>query len=138
MNENEEKPDLVVWDKERGYFQKGLSYGSNVGAPAINLENVIGWKQSNADVANKNFQTKFDELKKEYEKLVQEVNLNELVYSSKYSFTPVMGQVYHLYTKADDTLFLSLISPDTWKQQYIGSFKLDTDHKWVKIEFLAR
>ena len=106
MEENEEKPDLVVWDKEKGYYQKGLSYGSNVSAPAINLENVGGWKQSNAELANKNFKTKFDELKEEYDKLVQEVQLNELVYSAKYNFTPVMGQVYHLYIKSDDTLFL--------------------------------
>lgn len=138
MKENEEKPDQVVWTKEKGYYQKGLTYGSNVSAPAINLENINGWKQSNVDVANKNFQTKFEELKQEYERLVHEVQLNELVYSSKYSFTPVMGQVYHLYSKADESLFLSLISPDTWKQQYIGSFKLDTDHKWIKVDFLPR
>ena len=69
MQENEEKPDLVVWDNERGYYQKGLSYGSNVSAPAIKLDNVSGWKQSNADVANKNFKTKFDELKEEYDYL---------------------------------------------------------------------
>ncbi|WP_395802700.1 DUF2452 domain-containing protein [Daejeonella sp.] len=134
MEENEEKPDLVVWDKEKGYYQKGLSYGSNVSAPAIKLDNVSGWKQANADVANKNFQTKFDELKEEYERLVQEVQLNELVYSSKYNFTPIMGQVYHLYRKADESLFLSMISPDSWKQEYLGSFKLDTSHKWAKID----
>ena len=134
MEENEEKPDLVVWDKEKGYYQKSLSYGSNVSAPAINLENVGGWKQSNAELANKNFKTKFDELKEEYDKLVQEVQLNELVYSAKYNFTPVMGQVYHLYSKTDDTLFLSMISPDSWNQKYLGSFKLDASHKWSKTE----
>ena len=38
------KPDLVVWDEEKGYYSKELSYGSNVGAPAIKLEDVGGWK----------------------------------------------------------------------------------------------
>ena len=134
MVENEEKPDLVVWDNERGYYQMGLSYGSNVSAPAISLENVGGWKQSNAELANKNFKTKFDELKEEYERLVNEVQLNELVYSAKYNFTPVMGEVYHLYSKTDDSIFLSLISPDSWNQKYLGSFKLDASHKWSKTE----
>lgn len=134
MKENEEKPDQIVWTKEKGYYQKGLTYGSNVGSPAINIENVTGWKQSNAELANKNFKTKFDELKEEYEKLVHEVRLNELVYSAKYSFTPVMGQVYHLYSKADDSLFLSMISPDCWNQKYMGSFKLDASHKWSKTD----
>jgi hypothetical protein len=45
-----------------------------------------------------------------------------------------MGQVYHLYSKADDSLFLSMISPDSWKQKYLGSFKLDTSHKWAKVD----
>lgn len=135
MAQEEKKPDLVVWDKEEGYYQKGLTYGTNVSAPAINVENITGWKQSNAELANQNFKTKFDELKEAYEKLVSEVNLNELVYSSKYSFIPVMGQVYHLYSKADETYFLSLIAPNSWTQKYVASFKLDASHKWAKVEF---
>lgn len=134
MEENEDKPDMVVWDKEKGYYQKGLTYGTNVSAPAITLENVGGWKQSNVALANKNFKTKFHELKEEYDKLVNEVQLNELVYSAKYNFTPVMGEIYHLYCKTDDTLFLSMISPNSWNQKYQGSFKLDASHKWSKTE----
>lgn len=134
MAQEEKKPDLVVWDKEDGYFQKGLSYGTNVSAPAINIENVSGWKQSNANLANQNFKTKFDELKEAYEKLVNEVQLNELVYLAKYNFIPVMGQTYHLYSKADETHFLSLIDPKSWKQEYLGSFKLDASHKWSRVE----
>ncbi len=135
MAQEEKKPDLVVWDKEEGYYQKGLTYGTNVSAPAINVENITGWKQSNAELANQNFKTKFDELKEAYEKLVSEVNLNELVYASKYSFIPVMGQVYHLYSKADETYFLSLIAPNSWAQKYVASFKLDASHKWAKVDF---
>lgn len=133
MEENSDKPDLVVWDTEKGYYQKGLSYGSNLSAPAISLENVSGWKQANVEQANTNFKTRFDEIKEELERLVNEVKINELVYSAKYSFIPVMGQPYHLYKKADGSTFLSLVPPNTWKQEYLGSFKLDTDHKWFKI-----
>jgi hypothetical protein len=128
------KPDLVVWDEEKGYYQKELTYGSNVGAPAIKMDDVGGWKQSQANIANKQFKSKYEELKEEFKKLIEQVNWNELVYSSTYSFIPVMGETYHLYIKKDDTTFLSLISPIEWNQNYIGSFKLDSTQKWIRVE----
>ncbi len=42
-----DKPDLVVWDEERGYYQRELTYGSNHGAPAIKLEDAIKEKYEN-------------------------------------------------------------------------------------------
>lgn len=127
------KPDLVVWDKERGYYSKELTYGSSVGAPAIRLEDVTGWKANQANEVNKQFKTKYEELKEEFQKLIDEVNWNELVYSSQYSFIPIIGGIYHLYVGKSDNLFLSLISPNEWNQQHIGSFKLDSTNKWIKI-----
>jgi len=35
-------PDLVVYSEEKGFYSKELTYGSNVGAPAIKLEDVSG------------------------------------------------------------------------------------------------
>lgn len=127
------KPDLVVWDEERGYYSKELTYGSSVGAPAIKLEDVTGWKANQANEVNKQFKTKYEELKEEFQKLIDEVNWNELVYTSSYSFIPVVGGVYHLYVGKSDNLFLSLISPNEWNQQHIGSFKLDSTNKWIKV-----
>ena len=127
------KPDLVVWNEEKGYYQKELTYGSNVGAPAIKLEDVGGWKQMHANTVNKHFRSKYEELKEEFQKLIDEVNWNELVYSSDYSFIPVIGETYHLYMRKNDTTFLSLIDPNSWKQNYIGSFKLDSTQKWIKV-----
>ena len=127
------KPDLVVWDEEKGYYSKELAYGSNVGAPAIKLEDVKGWKANQANEVNKQFKTKYEELKEEFSRLVDEVNWNELVYSSSYSFIPVIGQTYHLYVGKSEELFLSLIGPNEWKQQHVGSFKLDSTYKWIKI-----
>ena len=127
------KPDIVVWDEERGYYSKELTYGSNVGAPAIKLEDVKGWKANQANEVNKQFKTKYEELKEEFQKLVDEVNWNELVYTSQYSFIPVVGGTYHLYVGKSDNLFLSLISPNEWNQQHVGSFKLDSTNKWIKV-----
>jgi hypothetical protein len=130
---SKKKPDLVVWDEEKGYYQRELTYGSNHGAPAIKLDDVTGWKESQIHSANKQFKTRYDELKEEFQKLVDEVNFNELVYSSKYSFIPVVGESYYLYDKGDGTTFMSLISPNQWNQKYIGTFKLDSQYKWIKL-----
>lgn len=127
------KPDLVVWSEERGYYPGQLSYGSNLGAPAIKLEDVDGWKKNQALDANKHFGAKFEELKEEYNKMLEEVYWNDLVYQSEYSFIPLVGDVYHLYKRKNESTFLSLIEPVSWNMEYLGTFKLDSSKKWIKI-----
>ena len=128
------KPDLVVWSEERGYYPRELTYGSNLGAPAIKLDNVAGWKASNIQTVNQEFETRYNELMEEARKLKQEYEWNDLIYSKvQYSFQPTLGQVYHLYSREDHSLFLSIIDPKSWNMQYVGSFKLDSSNKWIKI-----
>jgi hypothetical protein len=127
------KPDLVVWSKERGYYASQLTYGSNLGAPAIKLEDVAGWKTSQAMGANKHFNVRYEELKDEFNKMLEEVHWNDMVYSSDYSFIPVIGETYHLYERANGKKFLSIIDPSSWNIKHLGSFKLDSDKKWNKI-----
>jgi len=128
------KPDLVVWDQERGYYQKGLTYGSDVGAPAIRLEDVSGWKQTQAHKANKVFNKKYVELKEDFSNLIDEVNWNEFIYSSTYNFIPVLGEIYYVYGKDDGSTFLSLIAPNEWNRLCLGATRLDSNNKWCKIE----
>jgi hypothetical protein len=130
--DEEKKPDLVVWSKERGYYAKELTYGSNLGAPAIQLENVDGWKKNQALEVNKQLSTKFNELKEQYEKMLEEVYWNEAVYSSQYNFIPNIGETYYLYLNKGKT-FLSLIEPTSWNMECLGGFKLDSNKKWNKI-----
>jgi hypothetical protein len=129
------KPDIVVWDEERGWYASKLSYGSNVGAPAIRPDDVEGWKLTNVKRANDYFKTRFDDLKKEYEKLIDEYRWSELVYTAKYNFEPVIGKSYYLYND-DSGAFLSLISPNEWntKSEFIGTFRMDAQHKWEKCD----
>jgi hypothetical protein len=112
-----------------------LPYGSNVGAPAIIIDNIDTWKQTRVHKVNKQFQSKFDELKAEYQKLIDEYSWNDLVYKSKFNFECVIDEIYHLYCGDDDKVFLSLINPSEWNKQYIGSFKYNYDNKWIKIEW---
>jgi len=110
-----------------------LPYGSNVGAPAIRIENIQGWKNTRVEKVNKHFEDRFVELKKEYDKLVEEYKWNDLVYNAKFTFEPVIGNVYHLYYSENRNVFLSLVEPNEWNKEHIGSFKYNHDNKWVKI-----
>jgi hypothetical protein len=125
------KPDNVVFSEEKGYNASLLPYATSVGAPAIRMDDVVSWKNRNISTVNKEFENKFKELKSQYENLMQEFEFNELVYSAKFSFEPVIGEIYHLYTGEDGVNFLSLIAPQEWNKEHLGTFKLNSDKKWV-------
>jgi hypothetical protein len=133
MSKEKKKPDLVVWDEEKGYYANALTYGSNLSAPSIQMDDVAGWKQGQAQKANKVFVKKYNELKEEFKELVEEVNWNDIVYSSNYNFLPVIGETYYLYRKSDDSLFLSLILPSEWNMEFVGSTRLESNNKWIKL-----
>ena len=131
--DDKKKPDLVVWDRIRGYYQKELSYGSDLAAPSIKLDDVDGWKQTQVSQVNKFFSTKYDELKQQLLDLYEEIAWNELVYTSEIRFVPVVGQIYYLYKRDDNSIFLSLITPEEWNQEFVGATKIDTNNKWTKV-----
>ncbi len=110
-----------------------LPYGSNIGAPAIKVDDVHSWKLSKVHKLNKQFEKRFLELKSEYEKLLEEHLWNDIIYKSKFNFEPVVGEIYHLYYGKNKETFLSLIGPNEWKYEHIGSFVLDSDNKWKKL-----
>jgi hypothetical protein len=127
-------PDNVVFSKENGYNANSLAYPTSVGAPAIKIDDIVDWKNKGVRNVNKEFESKFNELKVQYEKLMQEYEWNEIVYNAKFSFEPVMGEIYHLYLREDGTNFLSLINPENWNKEHIGSFKLNSNKKWIHLD----
>lgn len=129
-----ERPDLVVYSEEKGYNASKLEYSTSVGAPVIKMDNVVAWKSRGIQNVNKEFESKFNELKLEYQKLMEEYKWNEIVYNARFSFEPVMGEIYHLYIGADGIHFLSLISPKEWNKKYIATLKLNSDKKWIVLE----
>ena len=64
--------------------------------------------------------------------------LSMIIYNAKLSFSPVVGSVYYLYQKNDDTHFLSMIGPQQWSKgsaykNYIAQVKLLADHTWAEM-----
>lgn len=127
------RPDNVVYSDEEGFNASILPYATNVGAPALRMDDVVSWKSRGISNVNKEFESKFNELKKQYQNLMEEYEWNELVYNSKFSFELVVGEIYHLYRDAAGVNFLSLIGPQEWNKEHIGTFKLNSDKKWVVL-----
>ena len=134
------KPDSVVFDEKEGYNAAILPYGTSVGAPAITLENIGGWKEQGTLMVNKELKSRFKELEDQYIKLVEEHRWNELVYAAEFNFEPVIGQLYYLYDRGGvkGKPFLSMIAPGEWGgkkgMEFIGSFALNHNRKWILQE----
>ena len=126
-----EKPDNVVYSKEKGYNANMLPYATSVSAPVIKTDDIVAWKSRGIYNVNKELESKFNELKLQYQKLMEEYQWNDLVYNAKFSFEPVIGEIYHLYIGTDGNNFLSLIGPLEWNKEHIATFKLNSDKKWL-------
>ena len=123
------KPDNVVYDiqsLEYDSYKKG--YPTDLGSPAFD-SSVL--KKDN--FAFKHLKAKFDELNSEYNCLLTKLKWNELIYNSEYNFIPIAGEIYYLY-KNKNTTFLSMIEPNQWEKEHVGSFKLLANDIWEQIE----
>ena len=128
-----DRPDNIVYSDEQGYNANILPYATTVGAPVIRVDDLVSWKSRAISNVNKEFESKFSELKMQYQKLMEEYEWNELVYNAKFSFEPVIGEIYHLYKDVTGLNFLSLIGPNEWNKEHIGTLKLNSDKKWVLL-----
>jgi hypothetical protein len=131
------KPDQIVFNEDSQRYDAGLKpYATNVGAPAIRVTDNSTWKNRNINKANKQIQAKYLELKAEYDKMMEQLEYNTLVYSSRYSFEPIVGDTYHLYRDKNDQPFLSIIVPTECNFDFIGSFMLNSEFVWNRVEDL--
>ena len=128
------KPDNIVFNEKTNEYDAYLKpYATSFTTPKIDLPNTVSWKKQHITLANKQMGASFEELKKEFELLYNKFTYNKLVYSSKFTFEPIVGEVYHLYEN-EKGCFLSLLKPSECNFNFIGSFKLDSDKIWNKIE----
>ena len=129
------KPDQVVYNEEKGKYDAALTpYATNLGAPAIVTDDVTTWKNANISKVNHQFGTEYQELKAKYDKMMKKFEYNNLIYSAKFSFEPIVGAVYHLYRSKDGEPFLSLISPEECTWDFAGTFELKADKIWNQLD----
>jgi len=122
-----------------------MPYSTSVSGAIIKPteEGVIRHKALSAMEEQTNMQ--LDQIRKQIELLAlqaQEIQMRKelsmIIYSAKLSFTPVIGNLYYLYEKNDDTHFVSMVSPKEWGgsgpfKSFIAQVKLLADHTWVEI-----
>ncbi len=129
------KPDHIVYNEDNDSYDAALKpYATDLGAPAITTNDTVAWKNANIHKVNKQIKAKYDELKAEYDALIEEFEYNNLVYSAKFTFEPVVGEIYHLYKNKDENPFLSIIAPTECSFEYLGSFRLNADKMWTRIQ----
>ena len=61
------------------------------------------------------------------------MNWTKIIYDSEYSFQPITGKNYYLYKKKNNSYFLSLIEPNQWNKNFIGTFILKTMERGKKL-----
>lgn len=126
--ENKKMPDSFVENR------LSKRYPTEIGAPKFEPDNISLFKIEKTSKIKKYYSSKFDEMTKEYEKLMSEIKVNERLYMAAHNFEPISGETYHLYKKESNEEFLSLISPEQWKKfEFIGSFKFLSDGRWESV-----
>ena len=129
------KPDLVVWDDINGYSANIKGYPTNLGAPKFELPNVSLAKTESSKKMLDVFEREKSEIIEKIEKLYKEYYDSIMVWESKISFEPIVGNEYYLY-EFEQGKTLSLISPEEWNNSkyFIGSYILNSDRKWIKVK----
>lgn len=129
------KPDNVVFNTETQKYDASLKpYATNVGAPVITNTDTVAWKNRSINKLNHKLETRYQEIKKQYDKLIQEFEYNKLIYNAKFTFEPIIGDVYHLYKRENEETFLSVIAPNQCNFNSLGSFRLNSDQIWEKVD----
>jgi hypothetical protein len=113
-----------------------LTHGITPNAPAsIKPVDINAWKGKIEPEFKHYFEEKYNHLVRQYEELVDEYNINKLVYESDINFKPLIGNVYYLYEKEDGRRFISILSfNETRWTGYLGAFRLKTQYTWEKID----
>lgn len=130
----ESKPDNIVYNYEIEKYDASLkNYPTNIGAPSITTTDINHWKNIAINKVNHFIESEFQEIKDKYNYLIELCKWNEIVYSSEFKFEPIIGKIYHLYKSKKNTLFLSEIKPSEWNKVHIGTFKLNSDRLFEKL-----
>ena len=115
-----DKPDNVV-------DAPGLMrYTTNLGAPAVRIESTQPWRNRGINKVNHRLDQRAQEIRQMAQEMADEFYWNQTLYAAEYSFEPVVGEDYFLYSRDDGSMFLSPIPPDQWGQSFVGTFFLNS------------
>ena len=77
-------------------------------------------------------------LAKQVQEIQGRVTISSFIYEAEIKFSPVVGKIYFLYERNDQKRYLSLISPEEWKNnledKFVAEVRLNADHTWKVIK----
>lgn len=79
-----------------------------------------------------------EQLRAKARKILKETREHQELHRAQCGFRKQPGQSYHLYRKTCGTLLFSLVGPAEWGLEppfeYIGTYRLEVDRTWKKID----
>lgn len=125
------KKDMVAEDK------RIKEYGVSTLDPVIKPTDLTEFKNKSARSFERTLTSKMEELKSEYDKLVEDYNVNKMVLDSEIRLEPKQGNTYYLYQRENAQTFLSLLSPEEWGSMIpfktLMTVRLNSDNHWEAI-----
>ncbi len=132
---SQKKPDSVVYNEGTQRYDAFLRpYATDRSAPRIVPQQLTGWKRQGSKAVNDKLAAEFEEIRRQYEILKERLEYNQLVYNARFNFEPVVGKAYHLYRDSQQQAFLSVIAPEECRFEHLGSFRLESDFSWLRLD----
>ena len=114
-----------------------MTYGTSTLDPVINVSDPTEFKNRVKTKIEQKIFSRMEELKKEFEKLAEEFNINKMVLESEIRIEPIVGETYHLYENKEGKNQLSILEPEDWEKsdndwqmKHISSVRLTGDGIW--------
>jgi hypothetical protein len=122
-----------------------LPYAHHVGSAVIKPIDKGRTKGLAVSAMYEQTNMQLDQIRKQVELLAEQaqqihrrVEISERIYLTEMNFKPLIGHIYHLYTRTDGSEFLSMVAPDEWgrssKVTFQATVKLLADHTWDILE----
>ena len=133
-------------DKDKTTDTPGtLPYPHHIGSITVKPEDT-GLLKSRAlmamheqtNIQMNQIQKQVELLMKQANELKERVEISEKIYEAQLSFEPIIGKIYHLYSK-EGIFKLLLIGPEEWGKfpetlEYIETVKMLGDHTWEVLK----
>ena len=118
--------------------KKGLAtFGTEPSFPAITITDTTQYENHQIQKATNYIQTKAQQIKDQYNELVDLAKDTEMLSSFEKRYEPMTGVDYWVYESKQSGKFISIVRPEEWTPRtqpddYHGHFQLSPDGTWVR------
>lgn len=124
-----------------------LPYAHTVGGVVIKPMDQGRTKALAVEAMHKQTDLQLDQIRKQMQLLAEQVHkiqkrveISEIIYGAEMGFKPLIGKIYHVYQRQDETALLSVVGPTEWGRSgcpyksFLATVCLLADHTWEILE----